>query len=463
MVLEKITGSEILQSSKALVRTLTIIVCLLASTSPSVSQTVETQRDAASQALIDGDPALTARLAQEILSKTPDDFPTLFILSQAQTELGQDSAAAASAKHAYRAARTDEEKLQASRLAAAAKFNLGQFTRAEWWLRRGANHTDTPEEVASIAREFQAIRQKNPLSIKLGFSIAPSNNINGGTEDSTFSLGEFDFIFDPSSRSLSGVEYAGDVDVSYRLSQGPTHATYAGLYLFGRTYALSSSSREAAPGISGRDYALGLAEVSLSHQRALFEGLGPSGISLHAGQVWYGGDPLWRYQKLALSQGIRLGQSASASLQLSAEDQEGLRADQPDTKVIDLQANYARRLENQNVVRLSLNSRQNKADTATNTFTDHRATLSYDLARTILENRVSASLTAGKKTYDEFSLSLDGRRDRYVSVGVSATLEQVSYFGFSPNWSVSVTRTNSNVTRFSTLEVTGRLGVQSNF
>jgi hypothetical protein len=437
--------------------------CVATGLSEPARNTNTQQYEAAIQALNKGDHALSKRISRAILSKNPDNFLAQYLEAFALSEMGRHKAAVTAVKRAYRLANTDNERLLAARVAASAQFRNGHYTRAEWWLRRAANNINTPEEADIVSREFRAIRQKNPLSLRFGLSIAPSNNINGGTEERTFSLGEFDFIFGEDSRSLSGVEFSGDIELSYRLSQSAKQITHAGLYLFGRTYSLSSASQGVAPDISGNDYAVGLAEVSLSHKRLIFNGLGPTGVSAHFGQVWYGGGPLWRYKKLVLSQSFPIGQTAEATLQASVEDQTSLDITQPDTTVFSIRGTYAQRLENMGTLRFSLGLRMNDAAFETNTFTDHSATISYDLAKPVLGSRVSVSLGLGAKTYDEFSLSLDGRRDRYVSLGATAVMENVSYYGFSPSWTLSAVKTDSNVTRFSTLEITGRLGVQSNF
>lgn len=424
---------------------------------------VQAQNERAVQALTAGDPERALDLATQVLDQYPDDFQALYVSAVALIELGDHLGAEAFAKRAYQNAQPGPNKVQAARVVAVAQFNRRRFTRAEWWLRRAAHQASTQGETAAIAREFHAIRQRNPLSLRFGFSIAPSNNINGGTEDTEFSLGEFDFLFDPSSRSLSGIEYSGELDVSYRIAQRADRQTFVGFSLYGRSYQLSSNSRAAVQGVSGSDFALGLAEVSLAHQQVLFDGLGPSEAALHLGQVWYGGDPIWRYAKVSLAQNVALRGDARARVQLSVEDQKGLEPAQPDTVVYEVLGSYSKRLRNRDVIGIMLNARLNEAVFATNTYRDVSATLGYEFHKPILGSRVSVSAGIGARTYDEFSLSLDGRRDRYVTLGARAVFENLSYFGFSPSWSISATQTDSNVVRFSTHEVTGRLGIQSNF
>ena len=371
--------------------------------------------------------------------------------------------AAQFAARAYRLARTPQEQLDAARISSAARFGAGHHVRAEWWLRRAANHAETDAEIAQIRQDFQTVRQQNPLDIRFDVSIAPSDNINGGARDQLFFLDDFAFLLAPSSLALSGIEYAAAADLSYRLSQGPTHRTSAGLYLFGRTFSLSAPARAAAPDVSGSDYALALAEASLTHERILAPNLGPTYGSLALGQVWYGGDRLWQHARVSLGQTVFLGQNASASLEGSVEFQKSQDPIQPDATLHELRAGYARRLANQDTVRIGLGYRWTDADLETYTHTNPYATLDYSLARPVLGSRLAFSLLYGTREYDVFSLSLDGRRDTYVRASASALFEQISYFGFSPSVTISAGRQDSNVSRFSTKDLQMSLGFQSTF
>jgi len=450
-----------------LLRVLVISVSIVINPLPLWSQVAKpTQKQVhtlVEQALTMKDAKLTVELADSLLSQDASDFQALLLLSLARTKLGQHKAAATAASRAYRAGQTSDEKLQAARIAGGARFNAGQYTRAEWWLRRAANHAKTVDTSTIVQQEFQAIRQQNPLSVRLGLSVAPSNNINGGSEEEFFYLDNFKFIFSPNNRALSGVEYSGDIELSYRISKSQNQTTSIGAYLYGRTYSLSSESQATVPDISGSDYALTLAEVSLNHRRILIDGLGPTGASMHTGQIWYGGNPLWRYNRLALSQGFLINQRSSAMIRTFVEKQDALDNIQPDTTVYDIQGIYARRLANQDIVQLSLGCRFNDAVEETYTYTDCRTSINYNLDKPVFDTRLSFAFGVGHKNYDEFSLSLDGRKDNYVKVGATAVFEKISYFGFSPSFSITASRTVSNVTRFSNLELQGKFSIQSNF
>ena len=417
------------------------------------------------QALANGQPALAVDLTAQLITQNPNDFAALILQSLAQADLGNDAAAFDAATRAYGAGQSDAEWLQAARLAGAARFRMGQYLRAQWWLRRAANHAQTPQDTDTVRAEFQRIRQANPLTAQLGLSIAPSDNINNGSEQNFFTLEgiDFEFTLPPGSLPLSGVEYAGEVKLSYQLSRSATQMTSIDAYFYGRTYTLTRAAQATVPDIVGNDYALALAEVSLNHSRFLFDGLGPTTVSAHLGRVWFSGDPLWDYQKLSVAQAFRVRDADVLTLTAAVQDQQAQSDLQPDTVLYDLSAAYATPLANGDVLELTLAAQLNDAATETDTFTDYSAFADYRFNAPVLGARWGVSFGVGYTNYDEFTLSLDGRRDTYASLGATAVLGEISYFGFSPSISVTARRTVSNVTQFTSSQIEARIGIQSTF
>ncbi len=440
-------------------------MCLCASAgTPQTSASVPDPRYAQGmQALEQGSPVVALDIANSILGQIPNDYQALILLSLGSSQIGRHHDAAAAAAAAYNAAIDDEQRVTAARLAGAEYFATGQFTRAEWWLRRAANNTRSENELAQLKREFDTVRDANPFRAQIGFSIAPSNNVNGGSAEAFFTLGDFEFEFGPSSRALSGIEYAGNAEVSYHLFKNQNHITEAAFYLYGRTYTLSPASQATVPDISGSDYAYSVAAVSLGHRGYFFEGLGVTGVKFSIGQTWQAGIPIWRYVDVAMSQGFYLGENASAEIRLAIQDRKALDAVQSDTLVYDLDAVYALSFDNQDSLRLMLGYRLNDAIDPTYTYTDISVSAIYSLQQPVFGANVSLEIGGGYKNYDEFSLSLDGRRDAYLKVGATAAFNNVSYYGFSPIFSASAIQTKSNVARYSTLEFQGSIGIQSNF
>jgi hypothetical protein len=169
------------------------------------------------------------------------------------------------------------------------------------------------------------------------------------------------------------------------------------------------------------------------------------------------------YARIGVSQDFVFGQNAAITLSGFAESQNALSVQQVDTHVYDLKGIYAQRLPNQDVLRLTLQRRLHDAEVATFTYSDNRIVVSYDLARRFWNTKVSMFVGFGYKNYNVFSLSLDGRRDRSVSAGLTAVFEGASYYGFSPSMTVSASNTRSNVARFTQRGAEVRLGFTSNF
>lgn len=419
----------------------------------------------AERALAAGDPARTVELTQILVGQNTNDFTALYLLSLARSDLGQDEAAAQAAIRAYDAALNDAERLQAARLVGGARFRLGHYTRAQWWLRIAANHTSMPQEMATVAQEFQQIQRSNPFSAQANLSIAPSDNINNGADNDLLSLEGIDIEFrlPPETVALSGIEYAGDLQLSYRISQDAHQITSIDAFAYARSFTLSPASRDSVPGLRGSDYALVLAEVALTQRRFLIEGFGPTTVSGGVGHVQFSGEPLWTYTKFLLGQEFAIGPNAVLSLQAGVQNQTARNAVVPDTTVYNINTSYSTQRPNGDRLQLSLVGSFNDAADEESTFGDVSGSINYDFARPMLNIDWSLMAGIGHTNYNEFALSLDGRRDDYITVGGTGVFSDLSYFGFSPSVTVTATKRQSNVDPYNTTQVQARVGIQSNF
>ncbi|KJZ21175.1 tetratricopeptide repeat protein [Loktanella sp. S4079] len=438
-----------------------IVFCLL--TQEAVAQ--NTYLNDAEQALVAGNyrEAITSSIA--ILADDPDNYAALVIHALAAAELGRHEEAQRIAHRAYAAAEHREDRLRAARIAANAAYRQGHYTHAQWWLRRARNHTATQTELETISAEFHKIRAENPLSIYANFQVAPSDNINNGAADDSFFLEglDFEFFLPPSSQAISGIEYAAQTNISYTLSTSPTHLTQVHGYLFGRTYSLSAESKAALPDVSGRDYALILAEIAGSHSFRLRDTWGATRISAHAGQVWFSQDPLWNYTRIGLDQTISEGHRNSLNLNISVENRNAIAVTQPDADIYQIGASHAHVMASSDILSLSASGTRQNAETETDSFTDYTVRMDYYFAKPIAGAKLSVFGEIGYRSYPEFDLSLDGRRDRYASAGGTILLGQLNAYGFSPSLTLTARETQSNVTQFTTSQLQAQIGFQSTF
>ncbi len=439
------------------------VIALCATTAFAQTATDQIVLDAES-ALTGGDPATALALTNAALEQSPNNFAALFLRALALSELGQHPEAARTAGQAYRIAQTREEKLQSARLAGGARFAARQYVRAEWWLRQAANHIGSSEDAATIVTEFSRIREENPLSAQFNFNAAPSDNINNGADSDTFRLEGLDIEFGlpPSSVALSGIEYSGDAQLSYRIASSDRQRTSLGLYVFGRTYTLSEDTQDRVPDLSGSDYALALADISIN-QEWLVSPEGPTSLSLGLGRVWYSGDLLWNNWRVSLRQDMKMGPSAVFGVIGQLEERKLIDDRFPDRFIYTLGLLYTQTLPNNDRLDVSVTGLFNDANDIEENFTDTQLTLGYGFDQAILGTKWSFSVGVGHTEYKEFSLSLDGRRDDYASIGGTVVFEDISYFGFSPSVSVSARRTKSNVDQFTSSQLQARVGISSNF
>lgn len=456
---------------------LKIAALLVATATNALGQATPAQlQERAEEALIAGDADRTVALAEQLLQEAPDSYTAHMLLALALSDLGQDRAAAQSARRAYRVAATESDKLQAARLAGTARFEAGQFSQSELWLRRAINHVQTEDEAGRVLLAFREAQAANRLSMGFNASAAPTDNVNDGSSTGIICLeGQNNECVLELSQSedrlpLSGIEFSGSAQFEYRLSQSSNQTTTLSTLLFGQAYRLSSdakdllasSSSEQVRGVTASDFATFVAQVSLAQRQTNFSPFGPTRVAVNLGKFWRGGEPLVAYQDLILSQQIPLNPDASLSFGASVRNQDAISSFLADSDIYEITAGYGTKRSNDDTLRLTF-AVKHSASGSENTFNEYRTGINYTFDQTVFNTRWSSSFEVGYRTYEEFSFTFDGRRDRFATMGADVVFESVSYFGFSPSMSFEVSRTDSDVVSAISSEVQARFGISSNF
>jgi hypothetical protein len=342
------------------------------------------------------------------------------------------------------------------------RLNESRPVAAQWWLRRALRYATTEAERAALRDAFRQIADAKRLTLNFGFNVAPSSNINGGTNLEFFSLGDIDLIFGPESRALSGTEVSGHIDLAYRLARGPRYETSANLYVYGRSYRLSPESQASVPDVSGSDYAYLSGDLALRHRWMMLDGLGPTSVSVSLGRVDYGGKPLYSYRKVAANQDFRLRRGL-LSIGASFEDQKTESNERLDAQVVETRAALALQTAQGGIWRWTLMGRKTQSLLSTEVFDEVQASASLTPSWSVLGAVPTLSIGLGTKDYDDFILSFDGRRDQSASLGLSLRLDRASVMGFAPVLNLTGTRTWSNIARYDMTVFTANLGLQSQF
>lgn len=364
----------------------------------------------------------------------------------------------------FKSAQGLDAHYSAARQAAAVRYTQGKLIAAQWWLRRAANYAPNRAAADLNRSDFQTIREQTGIRSSFEFNISPSSNINNGVRDRVIDIGDnFILVFPTSSLALSGIEYSAQADIEFKLSQGPRHQTAFDISLYGKTYSLSDDAKRLAPFAKGSDYAEKSAIVGLTHAVLLKPNWGISEARISAGEIYSDRDEIRWFKRLDLSQSIPFGNGQQASATAYVEQQHPLRFGEPEATLWGLRTNYQHVFASNNAVGLSLETQVLDADVPTSTYRYSEVRLTYGLAKPILTLGLAFHAALSFKTYDEFSISLNGRRDRRTELGVTAVFNQVSFFGFSPSISAIAHDTKSNVGLYQTRGTSIKFGFRSRF
>ncbi|MDZ7906657.1 MAG: hypothetical protein U5N55_13505 [Cypionkella sp.] len=177
----------------------------------------------------------------------------------------------------------------------------------------------------------------------------------------------------------------------------------------------------------------------------------------------YGQSPLYDYTKIIATQNFAFGQTKTLAMTGVYEDQTSQSTTRADAQVFDIIANFQMETANDALWTWSITARKNASQLVTDTFYDTGLQASYSPPWHIIHVKPTFSAGIGYKSYDDFILSLDGRRDRYSWAGLGMVFDKVSAFGFSPEVQLTHKRTRSNVARYDTSELKIAVGVKSQF
>jgi tetratricopeptide (TPR) repeat protein len=441
-----------------------------------VTLSLDQARGVAAAALQRGDAGLALQIGQGLLQADAQDPLAHFIIAQALRQQGRTREARQAAALAYRFAETDIQKFEAAQLAARLSVDAGQFTRAQLWLRRSLLHAPDPAMRPRIEQDFRQVRAMDPLEFRLRLSLAPSSNVNNGS-DSPYALIDgvpVIGLLDGLSQALSGVTGTADLSLGYRLQGTEAGETQALFRAYGSRVWLDDSARDLAnsfPGadVSNDDFSFALLEAGLRHAQRTGAGAGTGFVAIEgaAGRSWYGGDPYQRYLRLGLTRGLKLSEATTLSLGIEAERRSFEEGVNQPIETLGLQASLGYRISNGDRISLSLAWRDSDSDTRNAVSTRRTAFLRYDMARPVGPARLSFTLGAGETLYPDYAVGFiavpGGRQDDAVFGSVDILFQDLDYAGFAPTLTLRAQKTRSNFSRFDASELAVSFGIRSLF
>ncbi len=422
-------------------------------------------RNAAASAVVTGRPEVAYQLASALLERDSDDTEALIIKGRAARDLGQIDEALALARRGWALAKTQSEKFGASMVMAQALSTKGARTRAQLWLRRAGQNAPNAEMKAVAVRDFQFVRANNRWATELGFSAAPSSNINNGSQRSTSRLFDlpFEFSLSPTAQALSGIQYSANASTRYRLSETARYQNDVVLSFSHRTYSLSAETRRVAPSVRGNDFAFSSGSVSLFHRG--FTGAGndkPYQIDLTVGRTYYALSPFLQYGKLGITQNVPLASNKSVFFGANYEFQESL-SNREDVSIPGLTAGLRRRFANQDLATFTLSGRRSHSEDASLDYKQATLGIRYAFGKPLLGMNINMGVSATIQNHDRSRFSAFGRQDKSLNGDVTAVFTNLEYFGFSPSLTLTARMNNSSIDLYDSRAVGMHVGIRSAF
>lgn len=460
----------------------TCIICSPAIAQTTVNLTLNEARQAAVHLLLDGQAGAAFQLAEGLLQANPNDRDALIVKSAAARALGDPSLARRVGVQAFRVSQDGPEKYQAARLIAQAATAEERYTWAQYWLRIARQHAPNDAEAEAVARDYQVLRQLNPWSSNISFGLAPSGNINGGSQGTTGYLeGNVDpgfaaflasfGIYDPETglrllgdneRALSGYEANFGIGSQYRLSQTESSATFLSGQLNINRYWLSDEAREQSPTSENSDFDRDSISIGLSHIRVLADGQRPATFSLGYGRDWYGGAPNSRYITASFSQPYLLSErdlltfGLNTSVSASFNDDIPIRSYGVSTRLLHI-------LENGDRIGGSIRLTKNVSEILDSNSNAAELGASYSFANPIYGLGVQLNATVTLTDIGETRFAPFDREDLTFRAGADVSIPAAEIFGFQPVLEFTAEQNRSTVDQFDRTAFGVGLNFQSSF
>lgn len=431
-----------------------------------VEISIEDGRIIAREAVLSGDPELARDFANALLQADPADRSALLILASAQAHLGNPTAARLAAEKAFAASDTPQQRYEAARLTALMAANEDRYTLSQFWLRRAAANAPDDQAYQQTRKDFQDIRDINPWSTTLEFTVAPSSNVNGGSTSEYNVIDGLPFIglLSPEAQALSGVFATTDMRLAYAISRGSGHRTDLTLRANARTVWLSDEARKLAPDSSNSDFGSRSLEFGLNHQHRLGDSIVSAGGLL--GTNWFGGDLNSGYLRGTL--GVASPLSDRTRITFSGQFEQTYDPDPwlENNRRSTVSSGLSHVFETGNKLSGQVTYETQASDNLNERFESRTVQFSYAWAEPIGPMHLSVSAGVNHLQFPDYTIILPvpgGREDIRYFGSVQAVLQDLDYAGFVPVVSLGFQDTQSNVSRFDRNELSVSLGLRSSF
>lgn len=410
-----------------------------------------------------GRPELAFQITETLTRADPADGLAHYLKARALAQLRRYDDGRQAAKLAYRGAQTDVQRFEAAKLAAELSFAGDRLTASQLWLRRAAHFAPDESTRNMAVSAFRRVRQQNPFSFNLRFSVNPTDNVNNGANSPYNLIEGWPLIgaLSPSAQAISGVVASADIRAAYKIVQTDTFQVRA----TARASAKRVRFNEPVPGFSGSDMAEERLELGLNYRW----GNGQKGFweyNVFGGWQRYGGEALYNFVGLDLSRVQRLTDRLHLVAGAGLEKQYDEAPPIANTRLHEAFGGFGYKLASGDSLGFRVQYREAKNDFWNRAYTQLSGFATYTLGRRVGPAKLSFMLGRSELDYDRYAVIFPvpgGREDSSWFGGVTATFDKVSYMGFVPTMTVHTERARSNISRFNVDQTSVSFGIRSKF
>ena len=409
-----------------------------------------------------GQPDKALGMADALLRDHPENSGILALKSRALRDLGRADDAIISARMAWRAAESPDDKYRAAMIMAQALASDGSKFSAQFWLRRAMQFAPNEAAKRRAERDFGYVRNRSRLWVRFDASVRPSDNVNNGSSADTLWFYGFPMPLSGDAQALSGVQSDLALTTRYRLGEGETHKTDLRFSFLTSLVALSGEAKRQAPDARGSDYTYSAIETALEHSWRPALGV-EAFASGTLGHSWYGGDPLAQYARLDLGATKAVSPRLSFKGSLSVERQFRQDNDINTATISTIGVGIIARTAAKDRLGFSVSYRDTHSDSAELDGDRIRLQLDWDRAKPVLGAKLGLDLWAEKRDNDRSRYITGGRSADAFGAELSLVFDKVDYMGFVPVMTLSGSTANSNVDLFDTETLGVGFSIQSKF
>ncbi|MEM1372965.1 MAG: tetratricopeptide repeat protein [Pseudomonadota bacterium] len=408
-------------------------------------------------------PLAAREIAFGLLQADAEDSAALNILAQSELALGRLDAAEQAGRRAYRAAGGEDlQRFTAAFTVAEALSRQGKLTSAQLWLRRAGSATDDKRLENAARQVYRGVESANPWRITGSLNVAPSSNVNNGSENAGVTVGGLVFV-NPAALPLKGTSVDTSLVIERSFKSDGRDFTLGFGARDTRVFLTSDSKNVSTPALRNDDFSSSAVELSFGTRFVPEASRAVYAVNAGLSRDWRGGEALVNTFTLSGTRSWVHKGRQQRRVQLGYSRQDRLDSDNLSANIWSLVGTVSRPVEGGSLALDAALIRTSSAS-ALVANTAVSAGIGYAHGSEVLGVTPTLRARLTHRDYDDIALSFTSvRRDWEVELGLEVAVPDLSVLGFIPTVGITAERNVSSIPAYSTEQVGLRFGYRSSF